>query len=181
MVVGIDEVGRGSLAGPLVIGVVSLVEPIAGLRDSKKLSKKRRLELAELIYQKSNTAQLGWVWPHEIDALGMTDATTLAIRRGLSLLDEPPTSIIMDGKFNYLETKDNVTTIIGGDDLIPEVSAASIIAKVARDSYMVAMDQHFPDYGFESHVGYGTASHLQSISSFGPCPLHRLSFKPLSS
>ena len=177
MVVGIDEVGRGSLAGPLVIGIVALNEPISGLRDSKKLSKAKRLSFAIEIYKQAAEATLGWVWPHEIDSLGLTEATSLSIKRALALLKKQPDRVILDGNYNYLPNHPNVETIIGADDTIPEVSAASIIAKVARDSYMQLMDNHFPDYDFKTNVGYGTASHINLIRENGPCVLHRTSFK----
>jgi|SRR5665213_899067 len=180
MQVGIDEVGRGCLAGPLVIGAVILKEPIEGLKDSKLLSKKRRLELSEIIYREALAATLGWVWPHEIDILGLTEATRLAITRAIDLITIEYTSILIDGNTNYLKDNPKAITMIKADNLIPEVSAASIIAKVARDSYMEEIAEYFPEYSFSDHVGYGTASHMAAISSYGPCVLHRLSFKPLS-
>lgn len=178
--VGIDEVGRGCLAGPLVIGAVILKAPIPGLKDSKLLSKKRRNELNEVIYNEAAAATLGWVWPHEIDLLGLTNATALAINRALDLINIEYQSILIDGSVNYLKTNAKAKTMVKADNLVPEVSAASIIAKVARDNYMQEIAQYFPNYSFDEHVGYGTALHLNAISNFGPCVIHRLSFKPLS-
>lgn len=180
MVLGIDEVGRGCLAGPLVVGAVSLKKDIPGLKDSKLLSRKQRDVLAIQIYQEAETATLGWVWPHEIDDIGLTKATTLAIKRALSLIDKTIDSIILDGNFNYLPDYPSVKTLVNADALIPSVSAASIIAKVARDNYMRSIAQYFPLYGFDLHVGYGTKIHLLAITASGPCSLHRLSFSPFN-
>jgi ribonuclease HII len=180
MQLGIDEVGRGCLAGPLVVGVVGLSNNIEGLKDSKLLSKTKRQQLAKLIYAQAEAATLGWVWPHELDELGLTRAMTLAINRALSQIDTPISSIIIDGNYNYLKDNDLATTLINADALVPAVSAASIIAKVARDNYMAAISDYFPDYDFASHVGYGTKQHLLAIENNGPCVLHRMTFRPLS-
>ena len=178
--VGIDEVGRGSWAGPLVIGAVSLTKPIIGLTDSKLLSINQREKLAKEIYLKSEYSSLGWVWPHEIDSLGLTKATRLAILRALSNLDPNDLEVILDGKYNFLGSKYRVKTIIKADMLIPSVSAASIIAKVARDNYMKSIDQYFSAYDFKNHVGYGTAKHRAALEVNGPCALHRISFRPVN-
>jgi ribonuclease HII len=176
---GVDEVGRGCLAGPLVIGLVSLARPIDGLKDSKLLSKARRQEFATQIYESANRAVLGWVWPHEIDKFGLSLSTSLAIRRALKLLPEVPKRVIIDGNYNYLKGTRGVETLIGADNLIPNVSAASIIAKEARDDYMIKMSEYYSLYGFDKHVGYGTKTHLESLRLYGPCSLHRLSFEPI--
>lgn len=180
MQIGIDEVGRGSLAGPLVIGAVGLSKPIKGLKDSKQLSIAQREALSKDIYHHAKAASLGWVWPHEIDTLGLTAAMTLGIKRALASINDHIDSIIIDGNYNFLPEADKVSCLIHADQLIPSVSAASIIAKVARDNYMRHISSFFPDYDFASHVGYGTSIHLQKIADFGPCVLHRLSFRPLS-
>jgi ribonuclease HII len=180
MIVGIDEVGRGCLAGPLVIGAVALDTPIIGLKDSKLLSKVRRNQIAEIIYLKAEAAALGWVWPHEIDELGLTRATTLAITRALEQIQGPIEDIIIDGNYNYLPNNELARTLIKADMLIPSVSAASVIAKVARDNYMTSFGAYFPVYDFAAHVGYGTKSHMSAILANGPCALHRLTFAPLS-
>ena len=152
MQIGVDEVGRGSLAGPLVIGAVSLSSQIQGLKDSKLLTRLRRESLAKEVYFKSEYCSLGWVWPHEIDDLGLTKATRLAILRALSSVKEANYEVIIDGKYDFLGSKYNVKTIVKADNLIPSVSAASIIAKVARDNYMRSIDKYFSGYDFKSHV-----------------------------
>lgn len=181
MVVGVDEVGRGCWAGPLVVGIVGLGKTIDGIKDSKLLSKARRSALSSRIYDLADAAALGWVWPQEIDNLGLTQATTLAIERALKLLNLKPTKILIDGNYNYLPSSPISQTVIGGDRLFPCISAASIIAKVARDNYMEQMAESYPNYGFEKHVGYGTKMHLQNIKTHGVCELHRRSFQPIKS
>lgn len=178
LIVGIDEVGRGSWAGPLVVGAVILHEPIPGLADSKTLSKEGRQALAQLIHAKAVATSTGWVTPAEVDAVGLTTATTLAIERaiaGIDIYDE----IIIDGSINFLPANSKVRTLVKADALIPAVSAASIIAKVARDDYMAEQDGDFPEYGFGNHVGYGTSRHRQALIDFGITPLHRLSYRPI--
>lgn len=177
--VGLDEVGRGCWAGPLVAAAVILNQPIAGLRDSKKLSRLQREKLALKINAKSASHNLGWVWPAEIDEFGLTLATSLAMRRALDGIIEPYEKIIIDGNYNYLANLPDTSALIGADDLIPAVSAASIIAKVARDNYMRLQAEIFPDYGFDHHVGYGTKLHIAAIKTLGVCELHRLSYRPV--
>ena len=183
MILGIDEVGRGPWAGPLVVGAVVLGgETIEGLTDSKKLSKKRREELAEEIFQKAAGLGLGWVHAHEIDEIGLAESLRLATVRAVSQVNCAYNEIIIDGTINFLaETRKGkyVTTMPKADLLIPSVSAASIIAKVARDIYMEEQDARYPGYSFSSHVGYGTAKHRVAIEQLGITPLHRLSFAPL--
>ncbi len=180
MLIGIDEVGRGSLAGPLVIGAVSLKKDIPGLKDSKLLTREQREKISKQIYLKASVATLGWVWPHEIDQLGLTKATSLAIKRALNLVEGVADSIILDGNYNYLPDYSNVKTVINADKLVPSVSAASIIAKVARDNYMRSIAEYFPNYSFSRHVGYGTKAHILAINLNGPSAIHRLSFSPLN-
>jgi len=184
MILGIDEVGRGPWAGPLVVGAVVLggIE-IKGLTDSKKLSKKRREELNVIIHERAAGVGLGWVQAHEIDKIGLSAALKLATRRAVEQITVPYHEIIIDGTINFLAetTKGKyVTTLAKADLLIPSVSAASVVAKVARDAYMAEQDVVFPGYGFKSHVGYGTAIHRAAIESLGVTPLHRLSFAPLA-
>lgn len=184
MILGIDEVGRGPWAGPLVVGAVVLPEKhtIEGLTDSKKLSAKRRIELDLLIRQKALGWGLGWVHADEIDTLGLSKALRLATIRAVEAVKVPYHEIIIDGTINFLsETKKGqyVTTMPKADLLIPAVSAASIIAKVARDTYMEEQDTIYPSYGFASHVGYGTARHQQALLANGVTPLHRTSFAPI--
>lgn len=184
MILGIDEVGRGPWAGPLVVGAVVLGEvPIDGLTDSKKLSKKRRDELDALIRAHAAGYGLGWVHADELDSIGLSAALALATRRAVEQVRAPYHEIIIDGTINLLagtRKGDYVTTLKKADLLIPSVSAASIIAKVARDTYMEQQDVLYPEYKFASHVGYGTAAHRAAIETHGVTPLHRLSFAPLA-
>lgn len=187
MIVGIDEVGRGPWAGPLVMGAVVLGAQIDGLTDSKKLSAKRRTELAAEIHAKALGVGLGWVGATEIDTLGLGSALELACQRAVEALElvypGAYSEIIIDGTINFLKNTGKgayVTTMKKADLLIPSVSAASIVAKVARDAYMDEQDALYPEYGFRSHVGYGTAAHRAAIEKHGVTPLHRLSFAPLA-
>jgi len=184
MILGIDEVGRGPWAGPLVVGAVVLGDAsIEGLTDSKKLTKKKRDALDVLIRRDAAGFGLGWVAAAEIDTVGLGAALRLATIRAVEQINTPYHEIIIDGTINFLSetTKGRyVTTIPKADLLIQSVSAASIIAKVARDNYMALQDDIYPGYGFTSHVGYGTAAHRAAIDALGVTPLHRLSFAPLA-
>lgn len=184
MILGIDEVGRGPWAGPLVVGAVVLGDTqIDGLTDSKKLSKKRRAELDVLIRQHAAGFGLGWVHADEIDSIGLSAALHLATRRAVEQIATPYHEIIIDGTINLLADTSKgkfVQTLPKADLLIPSVSAASIIAKVARDTFMEEQDAVYAGYNFASHVGYGTAAHRAAIDTLGVTPLHRLSFAPLA-
>lgn len=184
MILGIDEVGRGPWAGPLVVGAVVLGGvQIDGLTDSKKLTKKRREELSVIIHEKAQAIGLGWVTANEIDEVGLSDSLRLATRRAVEQINVPYHEIIIDGTINFLADTSKgkyVTTLKKADLLIPSVSAASIVAKVARDNYMIEQDSVYPGYSFKSHVGYGTAAHVAAIDKLGVTPLHRLSFAPLA-
>ena len=183
MILGIDEVGRGPWAGPLVVGAVVLGgATIDGLTDSKKLSKKRREALTPEIYEKAQAVALGWVTARELDEIGMSEALRLATRRAVEQVKVPYHEIIIDGTINFLSGTTKaafVTTMPKADLLIPSVSAASIVAKVARDQYMAEQDKIYVGYGFMKHSGYGVASHRQAIEKLGVTPIHRLSFAPL--
>lgn len=179
-IVGIDEVGRGCWAGPLVAAAVLLWEPIDGLNDSKVLTKKEREKLAAVIKQSADYG-VGWVSPLEVDELGLTAAVSLAMNRAVEQITSGYDEIIIDGNYNYLPGMKNVKTLVKADSLIPEVSAASILAKVVRDTYMAEQASQFPNYGFDTHVGYGTAAHIAALKNFGICELHRLSYKPIQS
>lgn len=183
MILGIDEVGRGPWAGPLVIGAVVLGGcEIPGLTDSKKLSKKKREELDVIIREQAAGFGLGWVDASEIDEIGLSAALRLATIRAVEQIKTPYHEIIIDGTINFLadtNKADYVKTMPKADLLIPSVSAASIIAKVARDNYMSDQDKKYDGYGFSGHVGYGTAKHIAAIEKNGVTPLHRLSFAPL--
>ena len=184
MILGIDEVGRGPWAGPLVVGAVVLGgNMIEGLDDSKKLTKKRREILDVEIRAKAQDYALGWVSATELDAIGMSQALKLATRRAVEQIHVPYHEIIIDGTVNFLSgtTKGQyVTTVAKADGLIPSVSAASIVAKVARDAFMTTQDMVYPGYGFAKHAGYGVAAHREAIARLGVTPLHRLSFAPLA-
>jgi len=179
MIVGIDEVGRGAWAGPMVVGAVLLGgATIAGLTDSKKLTKKQREVLDIEIRQKAVAIGLGWVSAKDIDRIGLSQALKLASRRALAHIRHEYREIIIDGTIRLIEDP-RVTLMKKADLLVPSVSAASIVAKVARDNYMKHLDSVFPGYKFTGHVGYGTAAHRAAIESLGVTPLHRLSFAPL--
>lgn len=185
MIVGIDEVGRGPWAGPLVFGAVVLggVE-IEGLTDSKKLTAKRREALDAIIREKAEAFGLGWVSAEELDEMGMSKACEKACRRALEQITVPYNEIIIDGTVNFLKNTGKgpyVTTMKQADLLVPSVSAASIIAKVARDAFMAEQEALFPGYGFASHVGYGTKQHMEVLKKLGVTPLHRKSFAPINS
>jgi len=191
MILGIDEVGRGPWAGPLVVGAVILGgAEIDGLDDSKKLTKKRREALDVEIREKAAAWALGWVSAQELDAIGMSEALRLATRRAVEQIQAQCrqqnlafSEIIIDGKVNFLRgtaLEKFVATIPKADGLIPSVSAASIIAKVARDQFMAEQDAVYPGYGFKSNAGYGVAKHRAAIERLGVTPLHRLSFAPLA-
>lgn len=189
-ILGIDEVGRGPLAGPLVVGAVVLPEPIRPewvdeLRDSKKLSAKKRERLSDLILAEAY-AGLGWVSASELDSVGVSEALRLATRRAVKsvqALHANFSQIVIDGKVNFLSgtaLEKYVSTAVKADDLIKEVSAASIVAKVARDKYMYEISEIYPGYGFEKNVGYGTAVHMKALNELGACPEHRRSYEPIS-
>lgn len=177
-VIGVDEVGRGAWAGPVCVGAVRLAVPIAGLKDSKKLGKSQRERLALAIRQQAEVG-LGWATAREVDRHGLTMALGLAMERAL-LQFEGDAPVLLDGSVNYLPARLNLTTMIKADDHEPAVSAASIVAKVARDQFMTIMSRKFQAYGFEQHVGYGTAFHREMISLLGPCLFHRQSFTPVA-
>ena len=191
IILGIDEVGRGPYAGPLVIGACILPQPhsdhpwINDLTDSKKLSEKKRKELYEKVKQFSSASATGWVSSQELDKIGLSMALRLATRRAVTKIratKTPFTEIIIDGISNFLvdtALENYVTTLKKADFLIKEVSAASIIAKVERDLYMKKLAKKYPEYGFEKHVGYGTAYHQKAMEKFGLTPEHRRSFTPV--
>ncbi len=179
MIVGMDEVGRGSWAGPVMVGAVILDRPIAGLRDSKLLTVKSRETLALQIRSEAFAYAVGQVSHQEIDTLGLTKALELAYERALAGVAEPYDEIIIDGSVNFLASNSKARTIIKADQTVAAVSAASIIAKVTRDQLMAELALKYPGYGFERHVGYGTAFHAASLVQFGPCDIHRRSFAPV--
>ena len=186
LIAGVDEAGRGPLAGPVVAGAVILDRnrPIDGLMDSKVLSEARRESLTVLIAERALAWSVGWSDAAEIDRLNILQATFLAMRRALLGLRLSPGLVEVDGNrlpdlmINGLQLEGKA--IVGGDAKIPAISAASIIAKVHRDQMMRSFDQIYPAYGFGQHKGYGTAAHRDCLSRLGPCPQHRRSFRPVS-
>lgn len=184
MILGIDEVGRGPWAGPLVIGAVVLPDGfmLPGLTDSKKLTAKKRIELDRQIREQALGYGLGWVQADELDEMGLSAALKLATIRAVEAVTVPYHEIIIDGTINFLKETNKgryVTTMAKADALVPAVSAASIIAKVARDRFMAEQDSQYPEYGFSNHVGYGTAQHQKALAMHGITPLHRKSFAPI--
>lgn len=177
--VGIDEVGRGCWAGPLVAGAVVLDEPINGLKDSKKLSRSRREALDIEIRLMATGYGLGWVEPSEIDVLGLTASVRLAMQRALEQISCVYDEVIIDGNLNFFPDDPRCRAIIKADDSVPAVSAGSVIAKVARDNFMRAIAEKYPVYGFDKHVGYGTGLHMQMLKLYGASDVHRKSFKPI--
>lgn len=181
-ILGIDEVGRGPWAGPLVVGAVVLKEKIEGLTDSKKLTPKKREELDKKIRASRAAVGLGWVGSSELDEIGLSESLKKATRAAVEKIKTPYHEIIIDGTVNFLSgtAKEKYVTVLPKADLlISEVSAASIVAKVARDTYMKNLAKTYPNHAFENHVGYGTAAHLKAIKAFGLTPEHRRSFKPI--
>ncbi|MCP4414665.1 MAG: ribonuclease HII [Gammaproteobacteria bacterium] len=177
---GVDEVGRGPLAGPVVTAAVILDpdNPIEGLNDSKKLSPKKREMLAVEIKEKAIAWSLGRAEVTEIDEINILQATMLAMQRAVAALLVKPTLVLVDGN-RAPEFHIPAEAIIKGDGKVAEISAASIIAKVARDLEMIEMDNLYPGYGFIKHKGYGTRYHLDAIEVLGICPIHRRSFAPV--
>ena len=191
MILGIDEVGRGPWAGPLVMGACILHdEPREEwqelLTDSKQLTAKKREKLEPMILEGAAAWGLGWVSAAELDEVGMSKALRLACRRAVEEVRKRGVSfheIIIDGTVNFLSETSlgpYVSTLKKADLLIKEVSAASIIAKVARDRYMAEASKEYPEYGFEKHVGYGTKLHREMLEMYGACPEHRRSFRPVA-
>ena len=176
--VGIDEVGRGCWAGPLVAGAVILTSDVPGLNDSKKLSKKRRDDL-DLLIRENAVVGLGWVTSLEVDALGLTEAVRLAMQRAIDELEAEYDEVIIDGDYNYLPQVPRSRAVIKADGAIPAVSAASIVAKVARDNFMEQLEEKYNQWEFAKHVGYGTAAHIAALKEFGVSDIHRLSYKPI--
>lgn len=177
---GVDEVGRGPLVGAVVTAAVILdpARPIAGLTDSKKLSATKREALAEQIKERALCWALGRAEPAEIDQLNILHATMLAMQRAVAALTIQPEWVMIDGN-RCPELPMPATAVVKGDSLVPEISAASILAKVARDAEMAELANRYPQFGFAAHKGYPTAQHLAAISEHGILAEHRRSFKPV--
>ena len=177
---GVDEAGRGPIAGPVYAAAVILDadKPIPGLRDSKQLSAARRSEIAEQIQREAMAWNVAFASVEEIDALNILQATLLAMRRAVEGLSIPATEAWVDG--NRPPRLDiPVRTIVGGDRLHPSISAASILAKTSRDTEMLRLHQRYPEYGLDRHKGYPTAAHLKAIARHGVCEIYRTSFSPV--
>lgn len=181
LVAGVDEAGRGPLAGPVAIAAVVL-DPhwrIHGLADSKVLCKARREELDILIRERAICFSIVFMTHHEVDGYNIFRATMIGMTRAVAALSMRPEIVLIDGKHTPSDLCCDSRAIIDGDALEPSISAASILAKVARDRYMLELDTRYPDYGFARHKGYSTPEHLAALQRFGPCPEHRRSFEPV--
>ena len=180
IICGIDEAGRGPLAGPVCAAAVVLdpARPITGLNDSKQLSEKKRDTLARLIREHALAWAVGWASVEEIDEYNIRQANFLAMKRAFKGLGLAPTHALVDGK-DPPPLSCKVTCIIGGDALEPAISAASILAKTSRDALMVDLCAQYPGYGFSQHKGYGSASHMEALRRLGPSPAHRRTFAPV--
>ncbi len=180
LLAGVDEAGRGPLAGPVVAAAVILdpERPIPGLDDSKALTEAKREALYREIVEKALAWGVGRAEVEEIDCINILQATLLAMQRAVAVLDPAPDHALVDG--NQCPTLAcTVEYVIGGDAIVPAISAASIIAKVTRDREMVELDARYPGYGLAGHKGYSTKTHLEALQALGPSPIHRRSFAPV--
>ena len=177
-IAGIDEAGRGPLAGPVVVGIaiMKLDSFIEGINDSKKISEKKREKLYEQITEEAIDWAVGIVDQNEIDEINILNATKKALHMAISNLKVKPDRILVDALEHIDTCGVPYTSIIKGDAKVYSISAASIIAKVTRDRMMQEYDEIYPEYGFAGHKGYGTAKHIQAIKEHGPCPIHRKTF-----
>ncbi len=174
---GVDEAGRGPLAGPVCAAAVMLPRNlvIPGLNDSKKLSPKKRDALYDAILAQAVSYGIAFATVEEIEKWNILGATFLAMNRAIEQLSEPPALALIDGNRNS-GIQVNSQCVVGGDGICAEIAAASILAKVTRDRYMLQMAEQYPQYGFAQHKGYGTAAHYAALREYGPCPIHRPSF-----
>ncbi len=182
LIAGVDEAGRGPLAGPVVAAAVVLDPrfPIDGLRDSKQLSAARREQLAVLIRARAVAWSVGRADASDIDRINILQATLLAMARAVAGLRTPPQHVLVDG-LHCPRLPCSVEAVVGGDRRFASISAASILAKVTRDAEMVQLDRRYPQYGFSRHKGYPTVEHREALRQHGPCPFHRRSFAPVRS
>lgn len=180
MICGVDEAGRGPLAGAVFAAAVILDKsrPIRGLADSKVLSEERRSVLAERIKVRAIAWAVARAEVEEIDVLNILQASLLAMKRAIEALPIEPSEVLIDGTF-CPQIKLRATAIIGGDATVREISAASILAKTERDLYMTALHARYPNYGFDRHKGYATPEHLRALSEYGCCEIHRQTFAPV--
>lgn len=180
LVAGVDEAGRGPLAGDVVAAAVILdpLRPVPGLRDSKRIAHARRPRVASAVRELAIAWAVGRASVAEIDSLNILQASLLAMRRAVAALALRPAFVLVDG--NRCPAWEHASlAVVGGDDLVPAISAASVLAKVTRDEEMVALDAAYPGYGFALHKGYPTAEHLAALARLGPSPVHRRSFAPV--
>ena len=177
LICGVDEAGRGPLAGPVCAAAVILPEhlQIPGLNDSKKLTDKKRRELFPVIQEQAIAYGIGLASESEIDEINILQATFLAMRRALDQLTVRPEIALIDGN-RETDFGLPVKTVVKGDSLSANIAAASVLAKVTRDNIMVELAQQYPEYGFQIHKGYGTKAHYEALRTYGPCPIHRKSF-----
>jgi ribonuclease HII len=180
IIIGVDEVGRGPLAGPVTAAAVmfNAKSKINKIDDSKKLSPGQREELFNQIISNSKFA-IGFATVGEIDKLNILQASLLAMKRSVDSLKEKNATILIDGKFSFDSTNKNIKTFIKGDQLYPSIAAASIVAKVVRDRYMTILSKKYQNYGWEQNAGYGTSKHIQALKIHGITPFHRKSFAPV--
>ena len=177
---GVDEAGRGPLAGAVYAAAV-ILDPgkkVVGLADSKTLSEKKRLLLEESILRDALSYAVAWATVAEIDQINILQASLLAMKRAVEALTTPADEAIVDG-LHIPKTTIPAKAMVDGDQHIEEISAASILAKNARDREMVRLSEQYPDYGFAQHKGYGTKAHMLALQQHGPCPIHRMSFAPV--
>ena len=181
LVAGVDEAGRGPLAGPVAVAAVILdpARPIDGLNDSKKLSEKKRETLAPLIRERALAWHVEFVEATEIDALNILQATLTGMRRALLALTPTPSFARIDGNRLPLDLPCPAEALVGGDALEPAIMAASILAKTDRDARLLQLDRRYPEYGFAKHKGYPSPAHLSALQRYGPCPEHRRSYAPV--
>lgn len=185
LVAGLDEAGRGPLAGPVVAACV-LIDPnfkiqagdLELIKDSKKLSAQKREKLFSIIKESVLDLEIGVVNEKEIDQINILQASFLAMRRALKKIKTKPDYLLLDGNFKLPKTNIDQSAIVKGDETVWVIAAASIIAKVSRDFIMQEIDKKYPLYNFKKHKGYGTKEHLELLKKYGPCPAHRLSFGP---
>lgn len=176
---GVDEVGRGPLAGPVITAAVILDSPIEGITDSKKLSPLKRKRLSIEIRERALCYAFGRAEVEEIDQLNIHHATLLAMKRAIEALTIQPEKVLVDGLY-IPKIAIPCEAIVNGDSLITEIGAASILAKVLRDEEMEQMDKLYPGYGFAQHKGYATAEHRAALQALGPCIIHRRSYAPVA-
>lgn len=181
VICGVDEAGRGPLAGPVVVAACILPQflKIPGLNDSKKVSSKKRDELYKIIVKNAIAYKVVFISSKEIDSLNILEATKKGMKEAIYGLSTKPQHVLIDAvKLDDLEISS--TSIIHGDALSSSIAAASILAKVSRDRYMEKMDIKYPNYGFKNNKGYGTKAHMEALEIYGPCPIHRKTFYPVS-